>query len=60
MTTHNQPPVQDCPILEAWPEFHELSETERSNVLEARARAYGGQGYLPSRHALEQDHERSR
>jgi hypothetical protein len=59
MSNDNQPPVQACPILEAYPEFHELNETDRSNALEARAKAYGGQGYLPPRHALEEEHERS-
>lgn len=33
------------PILEAWPEFWWMSERDRSNAFEARARAYEGEGY---------------
>jgi hypothetical protein len=33
------------PILEAWPEFWWMSESDRSSVIETRALAYGGQGY---------------
>jgi hypothetical protein len=37
--------VEPRPILDAWPEFWWMSEVDRSNTLEARALAYGGQGY---------------
>ena len=33
------------PSLENWPEFWWMNETDRANAFEARARAYGGQGY---------------
>jgi hypothetical protein len=36
---------EEKPILEAWPEFWWLNERDRSNAFEARARAYGGEGY---------------
>jgi len=36
---------EERPILEAWPEFWSINETDRANAFEARARAYGGEGY---------------
>jgi hypothetical protein len=33
------------PILHAWPEFWWMSEQDRSDAFEARALAYGGEGY---------------
>lgn len=45
------------PILEAWPEFWSLPEEEKTKLLDARARQYGGAGYLP-RKEVEQEYER--
>jgi hypothetical protein len=33
------------PILRGWPEFWWLGEKDRSDAFEARALAYGGDGY---------------
>jgi hypothetical protein len=35
----------ETPLLKADPPFWWMSETDRSNIIEAQARAYGGQGY---------------
>jgi hypothetical protein len=45
------------PILHAWSEFWWMSEAEKNAMLEARARKYGGQGYLPRR-GTDQEYER--
>ena len=36
---------EETPLLTAYSEFWWMSETDRSNILESLARAYGGQGY---------------
>ena len=36
------------PILQNWPDLWWLGETERSIVIELRARQYGGEGYIRS------------
>jgi hypothetical protein len=36
---------EETPLLTAYPEFWWMSETDRSNIVESLARAYGGQGY---------------
>ena len=38
--------AEPCPILEAWPEFWWMPETERTHAFDTIALAYGGQGYL--------------
>jgi hypothetical protein len=62
-SAHPYPP-HPYPILHAWPEFAHFRgsgliarDAEIGNIIEARALAYGGQGYLyhPS---VEQEHER--
>jgi hypothetical protein len=45
------------PILKALPEFWWLPEEEKTRILDARARMYGGVGYLPHK---ETDLERGR
>jgi hypothetical protein len=37
--------AEETPLLKANPDFWYLSETDRSNIQESLARAYGGQGY---------------
>jgi hypothetical protein len=39
--------AEPYPILHAWPELWWMPEQERNATIEARARMYGGQGYLP-------------
>ena len=34
------------PLLSDWPEFWWMSETDRAIAFDARARAYGGEGYI--------------
>jgi hypothetical protein len=45
-TAHPYEP-ESYPILNAWPEFWWMSEAEKTATVEARARKYGGEGYLP-------------
>jgi hypothetical protein len=37
--------VEETPLLIASPDFWWMSETDRANAFEARALAYGGEGY---------------
>jgi hypothetical protein len=37
--------AEERPILDAWPEFWWMDEKGRSDAFEARALAYGGEGY---------------
>lgn len=41
----NPYPPHPYPLLWASPDFWWMNETDRSNAFEARALAYGGQGY---------------
>jgi hypothetical protein len=43
------------PLLCCWPEFWWMNETDRAIAFDARARAYGGQGYI-----YRPSHERER
>jgi hypothetical protein len=59
----NEPKVHPRPILEAKPEFWWLSETDRANAIEARARNHNGQGYRyhgPSALSKDQEQDRGR
>jgi hypothetical protein len=55
MSEDNQPPVHPRPLLDAWREFWWMNEIDRSNAIEVRAKAHGGQGYLPPVNALERE-----
>jgi hypothetical protein len=37
--------AEETPLLKASPDFWWMNEADRSNAFEARALAYGGQGY---------------
>ena len=43
------------PIIENWPDFWWMSEEDRAIAFDARARAYGGTGWIsrPSEHGRE-------
>ena len=41
---------EEYPLLKASPDFWWMNETDRSNAFEARAIAYGGEGYRGRTH----------
>jgi hypothetical protein len=43
--------VEETPLLIASPDFWWMNEQDRSDAFEARARAYGGEGYRGSQRA---------
>jgi hypothetical protein len=51
--------AEPYPLLRATPDFWWMNETDRANAFEARAIAYGGEGYL-YHPGIEEGRERKR